>query len=46
VSRLAPDNRCAVDGIQQILAAADESDLAPVLGTPKECTLAELKAAY
>jgi curved DNA-binding protein CbpA len=45
VSRLASDNR-AIDGIQQILAAADELDLYRVLGIPKECTLAELKAAY
>jgi tetratricopeptide (TPR) repeat protein len=43
VSRLAPDNRHA---IQQILAAADESDLYWVLGIPKKCTLAELKATY
>jgi hypothetical protein len=45
-SRLVPDNRRAIDGIQQILAATDESDLDQVLGIPKECTLGELKAGY
>jgi tetratricopeptide (TPR) repeat protein len=46
VSRLAPDNHREIDGIQQILAADDGSDLHLVLEIPKECRLAELKAAY
>jgi tetratricopeptide (TPR) repeat protein len=46
VCRLAPDNHHAMDGIRQILAASDDSDLYQVLGVSKECTLAEVKAAY
>jgi tetratricopeptide (TPR) repeat protein len=46
LSRLAPDNRRAIDGIQQILAAPDESDLSRALRIPREYTLPELKAVY
>jgi tetratricopeptide (TPR) repeat protein len=46
VCRLDSDNRRAIDGIQQILAAGDDSDLYWVLGISKGYTLAELKAAY
>jgi tetratricopeptide (TPR) repeat protein len=46
VYRLDPDNRRAINGIQQILVAGDDSDLYRVLGISKEYTLVELKAAY